>query len=56
MSVISKDNDNAYQLAPNGTKAFEALGIDVAATWALRVGSRARVWIGVNGDLKQVGR
>ena len=29
-------NDNAYDLTPNGTKAFEALGIDIEATRALR--------------------
>jgi hypothetical protein len=29
-------NDNAYDLTPNGTKAFEALGIDIDATRALR--------------------
>jgi DNA-binding transcriptional ArsR family regulator len=25
----ANDNDNAYDLTPNGTKAFEALGIDI---------------------------
>ena len=29
-------NDNAYDLTPNGTKAFEALGIDIEATRTLR--------------------
>ncbi|MGA7925870.1 MAG: helix-turn-helix transcriptional regulator [Candidatus Sulfotelmatobacter sp.] len=29
-------NDNAYDLTPNGTKAFEALGIDIEATRGLR--------------------
>jgi DNA-binding transcriptional ArsR family regulator len=32
----SMAGDKAYELTPNGTKAFEALGIDVAATRALR--------------------
>jgi DNA-binding transcriptional ArsR family regulator len=32
----AKDNDNAYDLTPNGTKAFEALGIDIEATRTLR--------------------
>jgi DNA-binding transcriptional ArsR family regulator len=35
LSTVSKD-DNAYQLTPAGTKACEALGIDVEATQALR--------------------
>jgi hypothetical protein len=29
-------NDNAYDLTPNGSKAFEALGIDIEATRTLR--------------------
>ena len=29
-------NDNGYDLTPNGTKAFEALGIDIEATRTLR--------------------
>jgi DNA-binding transcriptional ArsR family regulator len=29
-------DDNAYDLTPNGSKAFEALGIDIEATRALR--------------------
>jgi hypothetical protein len=29
-------DDNAYDLAPNGSKAFEALGIDIEATRTLR--------------------
>jgi hypothetical protein len=32
----AKDNANAYDLTPNGTKAFEALGIDIEATRTLR--------------------
>jgi DNA-binding transcriptional ArsR family regulator len=32
----AKDNANAYDLTPNGTKAFEALGIDIAAIRTLR--------------------
>lgn len=32
----SKDNVNAYDLTPNGAKAFEALGIDIAAVRTLR--------------------
>ena len=32
----AKDNTNAYDLTPNGTKAFEALGIDIAAIRTLR--------------------
>jgi len=36
LSVGSKDSDNAYDLTRDGTKAFEALGIDLEATRALR--------------------
>jgi len=32
----SNAKDNAYDLTPNGTKAFEALGIDIEATRGLR--------------------
>jgi DNA-binding transcriptional ArsR family regulator len=32
----SKAADNAYDLTPNGTKAFEALGIDIGAIQTLR--------------------
>jgi DNA-binding transcriptional ArsR family regulator len=35
-SAASKDNDNAYDLTVGGRRAFEALGIDIAATRALR--------------------
>jgi hypothetical protein len=34
--ATSKINDNAYDLSTDGTKAFEALGIDIAATRVLR--------------------
>jgi DNA-binding transcriptional ArsR family regulator len=33
---VSTDSGNAYELTPAGTKAFEALGIDLDATRALR--------------------
>ena len=36
LSVRSKDSDNAYDLTVGGTKAFEALGIDIGSTRALR--------------------
>jgi DNA-binding transcriptional ArsR family regulator len=36
LSASSKDNDNSCDLTPAGTKAFEALGIDLAATRSLR--------------------
>jgi DNA-binding transcriptional ArsR family regulator len=36
LSARSTGSGNAYDLTPNGTKAFEALGIDVEATRALR--------------------
>jgi hypothetical protein len=36
LSDASTSGGNAYDLTPAGTKAFEALGIDVAATRALR--------------------
>lgn len=36
LAVSSRDGDNAYELTPSGTKAFEALGMDVAAMRALR--------------------
>jgi hypothetical protein len=32
----AKDNVNAYDITPNGTKAFEALGIDIEAIRRLR--------------------
>jgi DNA-binding transcriptional ArsR family regulator len=32
----SRGSDDAYDLAPNGTKAFETLGIDIEATRSLR--------------------
>jgi hypothetical protein len=35
LSAVSK-TDNAYELTPAGSKAFEALGIDLQATRALR--------------------
>jgi DNA-binding transcriptional ArsR family regulator len=35
-SAKDKDKDNAYDLTPTGTKAFEALGIDIEATRGLR--------------------
>lgn len=35
LSVISK-TDNAYELTPAGARAFEALGVDLEATRALR--------------------
>jgi DNA-binding transcriptional ArsR family regulator len=35
-SAASKDNDNAYHLTVGGRRAFEALGIDITATRALR--------------------
>ena len=34
--VSSKVSDNAYELTADGTKAFEALGIDIEATRTLR--------------------
>ena len=34
--VESDAKDNTYHLTPNGTKAFEALGIDIAAMGTLR--------------------
>ncbi len=34
--VESNAKDNTYDLTPNGTKAFEALGIDIAAIGTLR--------------------
>ena len=36
LAANSKDGDSAYDMTPSGTKAFEALGIDMAATRALR--------------------
>jgi DNA-binding transcriptional ArsR family regulator len=36
LSTASTDNGNAYDLTPDGTKAFEALGIDLEATRLLR--------------------
>jgi len=36
LSAGSKSNDNAYDLTSNGTKGFEALGIDIEATRSLR--------------------
>ena len=36
LSAGSKDGDHAYELTPAGAKAFEALGIDLEATRALR--------------------
>lgn len=36
LSTVSKGSDDAYDVTPNGAKAFEALGIDIAATRALR--------------------
>jgi DNA-binding transcriptional ArsR family regulator len=36
LSTGSTDNGNAYDLTPVGTKAFEALGIDLEATRTLR--------------------
>jgi DNA-binding transcriptional ArsR family regulator len=36
LSVASPDNDEAYDLTPAGTRAVEALGIDLAATRCLR--------------------
>ena len=36
LSGASSDSDNGYDLTPKGTKAFEALGIDLAATRTLR--------------------
>lgn len=36
LAASSKDGDNAYDLTPSGTKAFEALGMDVESTRALR--------------------
>lgn len=36
MSADGADNDHAYDLTLRGTKAFEALGIDIDATRALR--------------------
>jgi DNA-binding transcriptional ArsR family regulator len=36
LSTGSGDSDDAYEVTPNGSKAFEALGIDVKATRALR--------------------
>jgi DNA-binding transcriptional ArsR family regulator len=35
-SALSNDHDDAYDLTVGGRKAFEALGIDIAATRALR--------------------
>ena len=36
LSAVSKGNDKAYDLTLRGTKAFEALGIDIEATRRLR--------------------
>jgi DNA-binding transcriptional ArsR family regulator len=36
LSGDSSDSENGYDLTPKGTKAFEALGIDLAATKKLR--------------------
>jgi DNA-binding transcriptional ArsR family regulator len=36
LSPGPRDSDNAYDLTPDGTKAFEALGIDIEATRGLR--------------------
>ena len=36
LSGGSTGSDNAYDLTPDGTKGFEALGIDIAATQTLR--------------------
>ncbi len=36
LSAGSKSNDNSYDVTLSGTKAFEALGIDLAATRTLR--------------------
>ena len=36
LTAASNPSDNSYDLTPNGTKAFEALGIDIHATRALR--------------------
>ncbi len=36
LSTISGGRDNSYDVTPSGTKAFEALGIDLQATRALR--------------------
>jgi DNA-binding transcriptional ArsR family regulator len=36
LSIASKGNDDVYELTSTGTKALEALGVDVEATRALR--------------------
>ncbi len=52
----STGRGNAYDLTVDGTKAFEAMGIDLEATRALRAGSHAHAWIGVSGGLMSAGR
>ncbi len=49
LSAVPNLSENAYDLSLEGTKAFEARGIDIRQRGGCGAGSRAPAWIGVSG-------